>query len=347
MIISINPTIFDSTDVDILSGLSKILDLGTTGRHLVDIYSFDSYIFDNEGNYIFNETNFSIDYLSNYQKNQVEDFFNDLMLKTGYLTDIHKKYLSNITVGLDANEFNPTIAYKILTEPSKIIVENIINDWKFVKGIVQKYANHKQRKSIYRLLEKAVDSFWILPDGAGGKGQISQVFENLSTTLYKGIHKLKLVIIFDSDREYNEIKSDQKKLIELFKGKNIILFKEAVFEEKSDIVIWHMLHKREMENYVPLDIILENLELTDAEKKELSEKTPEQYDFIDFDDYFKSNKNINVKNGFPELFLKTSWTREKLEQRCGHHTVKIELPNSILEDVTEIEQILLKIAKII
>jgi hypothetical protein len=53
-----------------------------------------------------------------------------------------------------------------------------------------------------------------------------------------------------------------------------------------------------------------------------------------------------VKADFPQMFL-ASFLVAELEQRCEHHKVYIELPNGTLEQASEMEQILLKIAKII
>ena len=348
MIISINPTVFESTDIDMLSKLSEIFKIATTFRHLVDIESFANYIFDSDGNYVFNDTTLAVDYLSSYNKSQIESFFDDVEHKSAYLTDVHRKYLTTITVGMEVGEFNPLIAHRILNEVSRVILENGKNDWKFIKGIVEKYANHKKRKAIYKLIDNAISNLWIEPENAGGKGQIIIRFVDLSTHRYKDIHKFKLSAIFDSDKDYNEIKPEQKKIIEFFKGKSITELEAPLFEQ-SDSIVWHMLYKRELENYIPLDIIFNNIELSEAQKIELRAKTStvQQYDFFDFDDFFnKPVKTVDVKNDFPDLFLK-NWTKEQLEQRCEHHKVKIELPNGILEDVTEMEQILLKIAKII
>lgn len=347
MIISINPTVFESTDIDMLSKLSEIFKIATTSRHLVDIESFANYIFDSGGNYVFNDSSLAMDYLSAYNKSEIESFFDDVEHKSAYLTDVHRKYLTTITVGIDAGEFNPIAAHRILNEVSRVILENGKNDWKFIKGIVEKYSNHKKRKSIYKLIDNAISNFWIEPENAGGKGQIKIRFMELSTNRYKDIQKFKLAAIFDSDKDYNEIKTEQKNLIEFFKGKKIKEFEVPIFEE-SDVIVWHMLYKREVENYIPLGVIFDNIDLTDTQKVELRTKTSvvEQYDFFDFDDYLKHTKTIDVKNDFPDLFLK-SWTKDLLEQRCEHHKVKIELPNGTLEDVTEMEQILLKIAKII
>jgi hypothetical protein len=273
--------------------------------------------------------NFAIEYLSTYHRSGIRSFFDALTQQSAYITETHKKYLTTITIGLEKNEFTPVIAYTILSEPSKIILENGTNDWKFVKGIVYKYANHKKRKSIYKLLEKAIDKHWIEPDNAGGKGQIKNRFEALAANRYKDIYQFKLATIFDSDKSNaNEIKHEQKLLIEFFTG---------------ETTTWHMLHKREVENYLPLEVIKEHITITDKQHQDLQSKKPEEYDFIDFENYFKL---LEVKTDFPKLFL-ADWTREKLEQRCEHHKVRIELPNGILEEVTEIEQILLKIAKII
>ena len=73
----------------------------------------------------------------------------------------HRIYLTHFTIGvnLGVGEVHPRNAYQIITERSQIIVENKINDGKFIRGICQKYTSskiNKQRQSIYLLIDKAI-----------------------------------------------------------------------------------------------------------------------------------------------------------------------------------------------
>ncbi len=268
-----------------------------------------------------------------------------MLQRSAYNTDKESKYLTKLNIGFNESEISPEIAFKILNYPSKIIVENATNDWKFIKGIIAKYAKHKERRSIYLRIQKALESLYLEAEQSGGKGQIISRFEDLKENRYKDIHQYKLMTLFDSDRNNNiSLNHEQKSIIEYFKGKEVN-YKDAVYED-SDLIIWHMFYKRELENYVPVDILINKLPLTLEEKTDLTSKTSEELDFMDYERYLKSNKSIDVKNDFPEAFLK-EWTRDKIEDRCRDHKVSVETPNGTLIEVSEIEQILLKIAKII
>lgn len=246
---------------------------------------------------------------------------------------------------MEENEIHPEIAFNILNNPSIIIVENATNDWKFIKGIIYKYANHPKRRSVYMLLKKSLDNLLLIAEQAGGKGQIKSRFEDLKEHRYKDIHQYKIMALFDSDRSDNKsLNHEINSLINYLKGKEIDC--TTAIHEDSDLIIWHMLYKRELENYTPVDVLIKNLSLTPEEQIDLLSKIPEELDFLDYEEFVKANKHIAVKTDFPDLFLK-EWTRDKIEERCEEHKVSIELPNGTLLEVSEIEQILLKIAKII
>jgi hypothetical protein len=50
----------------------------------------------------------------------------------------------------------------------------------------------------------------------------------------------------------------------------------------------------------------------------------EELDFTDYEKYLASNKSVNVKNDFPEVFLK-ELTIDKIEERCKNHKVRVEI----------------------
>jgi hypothetical protein len=70
---------------------------------------------------------------------------------------------------------------------------------------------------------------------------------------------------------------------------------------------------------------------------------------LDFIQYDMTNISIGekkIKAQFPELFGK-DFSYQDFEDKCAHHKITIELPNGTTIQVSELEQILLKIAKII
>lgn len=349
MILSFNPQVFETDQEEILKRLSQIFDLVLLERKsvdLVDIYSFYSTVFDEIGNYIFDEGKFSLNSLSEIDKRRLKVFFNILVQEGTYIDRSREKYLTTLKIGLQEDEIHPEIAFNILNYPSIIIVENAANDWKFIRGIINKYANHPKRRSIYMFLKKALDNLLLIAEQAGGKGQIKSRFEDLKEHRYKDIYCYKIMTLFDSDRSNNKsLNDEQKSLIKNFKGKEVD-YTTAIHED-SDLIVWHMFYKRELENYVPVDVLIDEIPLTTKEKTDLTSKSAEEIDFLDYEESLKNNPNhIVVKRDFPELFLK-EWTRDKIEKRCEEHKVSIELPNGTLEEVSEIEQLLLKIAKII
>lgn len=343
MILKFNPQLFLCEDNHILSMISKIILELIEDTFMWDIDNLDELFLNND-----NFTQFINKWLSEGHRENIVGIISEIFQKSAYITTCHKKYLTTLNVGLNASETNPQLAYYILRKPSKIIIENT-HDWNFIKGISHKYENHKTRKSIYKLIKKAIDNNSLLSDPAGGKGQIKTRVNDLGGNAYGGILKYKVMALFDSDRiNEEELNHEQKLIIEYLKNQSINNLHEAICNEQADIIIWHMLYKRELENYVPKSIVLSLNDISEEEKNKVNDLSRElpQYDFTDFENLFKDNTEINVKHDFPRLFL-SEWTRDLLEQHCSHHKVSIELPNGTLEQVSEVEQILLKIAKII
>jgi protein-tyrosine phosphatase len=109
-----------------------------------------------------------------------------------------------------------------------------------------------------------------------------------------------------------------------------------------------VLYKRKIENYVPLDILFGNItSINEQQESDLSNKSNDELDFIEYGngkDQFKIGiPEDKIKEQFPGIFL-SPFSYRDLEERCKHH--KVYLPEAN-EEVSEIEIILLKIAKII
>lgn len=343
MIVYINPDIFLIEEEDINRAVAKIFELFFEDKFILDQDSVDAIFIEND----IKDSKFFRDYFSENSKDRLFNKVQEILQKTAYQTSLHKKYLTTIKIGLGIGEIHPVEAYRILNAESRIVLENGANDWKFIKGIVNKYANHKSRKSIYKLIQKAIKENRLLPENAGGVGGVRSRIEQLSELQYKDIVKYKVMAIFDSDRDSAAVlNSDQRSLIRFLKSNDSIVEIADAICESSDKCLWHMLYKRGIENYLPLDVVLQYLTLPETLCLELQNLTADQYDFFRYDIEELSKKEIDVKNEFPNLFL-LDWTREELEKRCTNPKLKLELGNGTLEDVSEIEIILTNIARII
>lgn len=350
MIISFNPIIFQSQDAEIQSTLSKILlELMITSIHFVDIKSVSEIFYDENGKYIFDLNVISKIHFSSQQQKNFKDFLNKKSREN--ITGLYKQHLRQIVIGnnIHNKEIHPKNAYKIITERSKVIVENGINDWKFIKGICQKYSSCKMtRKSIYQLLNRAIKDEVLEPENCGGIGEITKVTQKwINSNRYENIYQYKLMAIFDSDKQdSNKFITPHKSKIQYFKKlENISAIQSFDYEyEPTDLIIWHILYKRKIENYIPLNVLFANVKLmTTKQETELNAKTDHELDFIEYNQDNIGLSGQKIKEQFPEMFL-SDFTYRDFEQRCKHHKIFLQEANEL---VSEMEQILLKIAKII
>ena len=337
MIIKINIDTFFSDDDDVLRSLTKIVELGIEEKYLWDTDGIDDFF-----NEII-ETKWFTKYLSPVSQDDFVEILESISKKDAYITESHFHYLTNIKIGLTSNEIHPQKAYLLLNTPAKIVLENASNDWKFIKGIVLKYKNKGNRKSIYKLLDKAIYQDWIEPENAGGKGGIKQRITDLNKRYGKEF-SIKIATMFDSDKkeQNEELSQTTKNLIEFLKKSPYNA--DDYHYTADDLYVWHILEKREIENYLPPDIIELHYPQEQINCEKLKQSVSEEVDYFDYEEIFKE---IDVKNEFPNLFLSSQLKRNDIEQRCKNKIFKIELPNNILTDVSEIEYLLTKLVKII
>lgn len=340
MIISFNPKIFTSKDEDVLDVIVKIFGLILEDKHLIDTRSISALLSD--------ESAELTAIMSSRDKEKLKKY---LLQKSSSITQLHKLHLTQITIGLEKEEVHPVAAYKIILERSKIIVENSINDWKFVKGICEKYTSHKKRGSIYQLIKKAINNEWIESDAGGGIGEIKNMIKKwINAPRYTDIYQYKIMAIFDSDRKaHDDFDVNPKALIKFLKNKEDnykISFADCNYDP-SDLILWHILHKRKLENYVPISVIFSSIStLTDTQKENLNNLPASTLDFHEYNLANIGLREAKIKEQFPDMFL-TPFSFNELENRCNHHKVPVVSPNGTGEEISEMEQILLKIAKII
>lgn len=370
MIISFNPSVFKNENSNIQDNLAKILrSIIKKDIHLIETKSIQEIFYDNINKYCFNENPVAKFFLSENDRRGLKEY---LEKNRSNITKLHLQHLTSIVIGLDEskNEINPESASRILEERSKIIVENGINDWDFIKGVCQKYTAHKKRKTIYALIYKSILNEFIEPDNSGGHGEIIKIVKKwMSNHRFEKIFPYKLMVVFDSDREFKNgtiTETKYKDKLKFFKKKEKLdaITANDYKYEKSDLIIWHILHKRKLENYIPLTILFSEPclseiynKIPDKESESISissfifgkyqanfqNKTPVELDYIEYNFENIGLTGGSIKDIFPKLFLQ-NFSYQELEKRCEHHK---EFSQEANEEISEMEQILLKIAKII
>lgn len=179
--------------------------------------------------------------------------------------------------------FNPKEAYLFLNQPLIILVENAEFEPPFINAIINNFDDSG-------ILINAKNEQWMkysMDAGSSVKqviqGDIDNHFENAVFSKSKNKY-LRYFVIIDSDKEFPEM------IV------NSVVAKEEYLQTIE--VKYHVLYKREKENYMPFDI-LEDLNYDYFKLyKELTSN--EQKDFFDVEEGFK-NKNKSDKNWKAEV----------------------------------------------
>ena len=351
MIIIFDQNVFknqdDKTNKILAQILYALLGHGHEHCHLIDPESISRIFFNdrNEYNFDISEKDFSDHYLALSTKTDLREYLQRVIRQP--ITKLHSDHLISLKIGFGSGNTNPSDALEIIRKTSYVMIENYPNDWKFIQGIIEKYSDFGKRKNIYQLLKNSLGKQLLTYDHAGGCGSIKAQIEGHIDGIYKNIYQFKLFTIFDSDRSSHSSAFDgtKKTLMEYLKQRPICNppTKQDMGHEPSDLIIWHMLYKRSIESYLPISVIIEHISLTENQKIHLESLTPDQ---IDFDEYYSDRNYISIskkerKVRFPEIFI-NHVSVARLEERCEHHKI---LENQ--ENISEIEQILLKMVKII
>ncbi|MFK7980526.1 MAG: hypothetical protein AB8G86_11120 [Saprospiraceae bacterium] len=335
MLIEIRKDIFENSNFDELNFLIRLLSY--KGR-----YSFFVNIRAVKG-----VSNF--EKLSELDKSHIEAQFN-------------KTILESTNPDLIVTQDNDTVAYSLneaisfLQQPVIIVVENSLNDGHFVRTIVK----HFDKTG---LLIRHLENNWLKLGNAGGKSNfinfLSGEMESFKSLLKPNNQLLRFFVIADSDKKSPNTSVGKQKLI--------------TFLEVNKIPNqYHILEKREMENYLPdetIDSILDNRVFIDAYLR----LSPIQKDYFDLEKGFDRNKKFedladeiknlyedisnvdkkifrkenlvkkyknqgqSFKTEFPKLFHHPTVTKKTLLKRCKHHTGN---PNELPDLVEKIAKLL-------
>lgn len=243
---------------------------------------------------------------------------------------------------IEANGFSIDEAIRYLRQPFALILENSYNDAFFFNSLLENFPKQS------RLIKKHKQNGWFVYEMGGGstiQHFLKTKMDSFSGEIFtKESHKyLRCYVLMDSDRNYPEdvLKQGIRELIS--------------FLDRIEVP-YHVLEKREMENYLPdgaFSEITDNCDFVDAYLR----LKPTQKDFFDIQNGFEDKRfnqiqieiqelyndiseediqifrkkslnsfnsgKSNFKSDFPQLFNSPKVDRENLTKRCDHHT-KVE-----------------------
>lgn len=243
-------------------------------------------------------------------------------------------------------------------QPLLIILENSLNDSYFLNALIDNLDNDESKK-----IFKHIDHRWILFDNAGGATNIQNNIKGIKNSFRSLAQKtgrdatfyLRVFVLLDSDKKYSTAALSPEK----------IKLTDFLCDYK---ISFHILEKREMENYIP-DEVLEEFESQDKFIELYLKLTDEQKDYFDLNEGFSKsrsdrNYDLNVlnlfatvtdqdwrilKNGinlepykknfkseFPKLFEHEKVTKETLLNRTKHQ----KNPNELQEILDKIRRLL-------
>ena len=184
-------------------------------------------------------------------------------------------FVSNIENG--ENYFNPNDAIDFFNLPLLIILENNDNDAFFLDAIIREFKKSSKKIRNFR------DNLWIKYINSGGSGNVEHSINAEIRNVGGNLKFLKCFVLLDSDLEFPQVVNlKRERLINYLNGLN---------------VKYHILEKREVENYLPIDLF-NLINPSDVFVRTYCDLlTPIQRDFIDIEKGFnKSIENIESEN---------------------------------------------------
>lgn len=242
------------------------------------------------------------------------------------ITDEFRKYFTTINV----DQFSYSKLDIMLTQPSRLLIENSYNEWNTYKSIMGAYKHDKKYKNLFIALEQAKNENRISYLHGGGYTTYVSLIEQNNSGDYSDVFKYKVCVIFDRDTNNASYYDMQKNtLFKFLCGKECTqIIDEDIYSLNQCTYIWHMWYKRSIENYFPnirFQVVGVNTAVIPMDKDER--------DFYDF-----SNATGYSKNKLAQL-----------PQDMGRANYEKGLKKFVVngEEMTELQLLLLKFVKII
>ena len=247
----------------------------------------------------------------------------------------------SIALEPDQNIFNILEAKRFFGQQYLVVLENSQNDSRFIEVLSEVFRKHGKR------FRRHYENGWLDYGNAGGCTNIINFIEGKKKA-FRALPKqnekyLRCYVVIDSDKRFPDDSSDTRKRL-------------ITYLEKNDVP-YHILEKREMENYMP-DEIISGFEMDQTYFSAYLRLNEIQKDFFDLEKGFNVNRKTNlhpkvnslyeeiseqdfdilkkgvdkrfkIKNEFPKKMEQA--TREQLLKRTAHQTNPKELEDLIKE----------------
>lgn len=226
-------------------------------------------------------------------------------------------------------------AYRCLDKPAYIAVENSESDGNFILAMIHAF----NRKG---LLDAHTEGWWEFKH-LGGFGEVEKQVDPIIAATYG---PLRIFVLADSDC--------------LYKGHETQTFKKVDTYCKSANIPYHILNKRKIENYLPINILQRKFDKKKSVLQAFLCLTQEQKDFYEMKGGFKkdSDGHAIVPKEQKKLFARLS--QKILDKLCGgfgeiweyfkdcrNMITKESIKISCLSDPDEIDRILDNIESLI
>lgn len=166
-------------------------------------------------------------------------------------TDDMKEWLTTINLA----DYDKLQRRVLLFKPAELLVENAPNEWNVYKRIIEAYANDRRFKKYIAIMKQKIAGFNLVPENAGGAGNIISVFDLKNSGEYYHLYKMKCCVVFDRDTDdETHYDSNKNRLFERFcDGKNnTTVTDDDIYRVPGEgDYMWHMWYKRAIENYFP------------------------------------------------------------------------------------------------
>jgi len=231
-------------------------------------------------------------------------------------------------------DFHPTSLLYLAAAKARLILENANHEWIIYKYFIDRYSNHPVLGDGLSLLRQAKERRRIKAIHAGGWGEMLKIADqDPHRHNGKNLRLYKTCIVFDRDTDNDHSFDENKNALfsRLANKKADTIAEQDIYHLKSSAPMWHMWHKRAIENYFPV----EQYKKLGCDTTNLEVLTDTARDYLKIES--KSVKGYD-KNNLPKLLdnLDLSAFEKKLK--------KFDIDG---QEYSEIEIFLLKLVKII
>ena len=239
---------------------------------------------------------------------------------------------------IHVSDYNKEQLAILLFKPSELLLENAPNEWNVYRRMIHAYEKDATYGiGVFSYLGRRVKEYMLVPENAGGWTNIEAMLnlKNDKKGEYRGLYRKKVCIIFDRDTDSDKVYDEKNKgsLLERLTGKAYKdINDDDIYKlDFGDSYVWHMLYKREIENYLP-----ESAYRAWGVNIDLAINSPNGYDYYRFD---HNDKQLNYEKKLLQ-HMGTSLDCDYFNKTTKQFTVGGR-------SLREMQLLLLKIAKIV